>query len=86
MKNPKNMTTKELIGLADEIKRGMTRKFLKEIENFKKAEKLDMKKIITKNEAIMIADRVKSGMSIKVLNDLKELENARSKVLMVKQS
>ena len=56
-----------------------------DIENYKKTEKLKMKKKITKNEAVMIADAVKSGMSIKVMNDLKELENASSKVLLVKQ-
>ena len=86
MKDPKKMTTKELIELADEIKRGMTKEFFKDIEKFKKADKLIAKKSISKDEAIMIADRVKSGMSVKVMNDLKALENARSKVLMAKQS
>ena len=80
------MTTDELIELADEIKRGMTREFLKDIENIRKADKLVKKKIITKREAVMIADRVKSGMSIKVMKDLEELKRARSKVLMATQS
>ena len=74
------------IKLADEIKSGMTKEFLKAIETFKKADKMVTKKIISKKDAIMIADRVKSGMSIKVMNDLEELKSARSKVLMVKQS
>lgn len=86
MKNPKNMTTEELIELADEIKKGMTDEFLKSIKKFEKVEKMKTKKVISKKEAIMIADRVKSGMSIKVFNDLKELKKARSKVLMADQS
>jgi len=86
MKNPKNMTTEELIELADEIKRGMTKRFFKDIGVFKKVDKLKTKKKISKNEAIRIADRVKSGMSIHVLNDIEELKNSRSKVLTVQQS
>ncbi len=74
------------IKLADEIKRGMTKEFFKDIEKFKKVDKFIIKKNISKNESIMIADRIKSGMSIKVMNDLKALESARSKVLMAKQS
>ena len=35
MKNPKNMTTEELIELADEIKRGMTDECLKRREKIK---------------------------------------------------
>ena len=70
------------IKLADEIKRGMTKEFLKDIKNIRKADKLMTKKTISKKEAIMIADRVKSGMSIKVMKDLEELKRARSKVLM----
>ncbi len=81
MKMHKNMTTEELVELADETKRGVTKKFLENIKALEKADKLIGKKSITKNEAIMIADRIKSGMSIKVLNDLKELKHARSKVL-----
>ena len=80
------MTTEELIKLADEMKKGMTKKFFKDIEMFKKVDKLKRKKRISKNEAIMIADRIKSGMSIKVMKDLEELKNARSKVLMAEQS
>lgn len=86
MKNPKDITTEELIGLTDEIKRGMSKKFLKEIETFKKVDKMTAKKTISKKEAIMIADRVKSGMSIKVMSDLENLKNDRSKVLMAEQS
>ena len=74
------------IELADEIKRGMTKEFLKDIERIRKADKLITKKSISKKEAIMIADRIKSGMSIKVMNDLEELKRARSKVLMAEQS
>ena len=86
MKDPKKMTTEELIVLADEIKKGMTKEFLRDIQNMKKADKLIMKKTISKKEAILIADRIKGGMSIKVMNDLKELEHAKSKVLMAEQS
>ncbi|MBI2659038.1 hypothetical protein HYX05_02985 [Candidatus Woesearchaeota archaeon] len=71
------------IKLADEIKRGMTKKFFKEIKNIRKVDRLITKKAISKKEAIMIADKVKSGMSIKVMEDLEELKRARSKVLMV---
>ena len=35
MKNPKNMTTEELIELADEIKRGMADEWLKRREKIK---------------------------------------------------
>ena len=70
MKDPKKMTTEELIALADEIKKGMTKEFLRDIQNIKKADKLIMKKTISKKEAILIADRIKGGMSIKVMNDL----------------
>ena len=35
MKDPKKMTTKELIGLADEIKRGITDEWLKRREKIK---------------------------------------------------
>ena len=35
MKNPKKMTTKELIELADEIKRGMTDEWIKRREKVK---------------------------------------------------
>ena len=49
------MTTKELIELADEIKRGMTKEFLKDIKNIREADKLIMKKAISKKEAIIIA-------------------------------
>ena len=35
MKDPKKMTTKELIELADEIKRGMTDEWLKRREKIK---------------------------------------------------
>ena len=37
MKNPKNMTTKELIELADEIKRGMTKELLKDLDEIERA-------------------------------------------------
>ena len=86
MKNPKNMTTDEIIELADKVKKGMSREFFKDMGLFEKVDKMKTKKTITKNEAIMIADRIKSGMSIKVMNDLEELKNARSKVLMEVQS
>ncbi|OHD63177.1 MAG: hypothetical protein A2101_00665 [Spirochaetes bacterium GWF2_52_7] len=85
-KNPENMTTEKIIELADEIKRGMTKRFLGNINKIKKAENIMAKKTITKKEAIMLADRVKSGMSIKVLNDLKELQKSRPKVLLEIQS
>ena len=86
MKNPKNMTTDELIELADEIKRGMTERVMIDIKNFEKVDKMKSKKAITKKEAVMIADRIKSGMSVKVMNDLEELKKARFKVLMAEQS
>lgn len=35
MKNPKNMTTDELIELADEIKRGMSDEWIKRREKLK---------------------------------------------------
>lgn len=38
MKNPKNMTTEELIELADEIKRGMTTRVMRDLD------KLEMSK------------------------------------------
>lgn len=38
MKNPKNMTTEELIELADEIKRGMTKKFLEDLDELEKSQ------------------------------------------------
>ena len=75
MKDPKNMTTDELIELADKIKRGMTIRVMRDLD------KLINKKTITKRESIMIADSVKSGMSLDVLNDLRELKTARSKLL-----
>lgn len=74
------------IKLADEIKRGMTKKLLKDMDTLRKADKMITKKTISKKEAIMIADTVKSGMSLKVMKDLDELKNARSKVLMAEQS
>ena len=37
MKNPKNMTTEELIELADEIKRGMTEKLLGDLAKIRRA-------------------------------------------------
>ena len=37
MKDPKRMTTEELIELADEIKRGMTDKFLEDTAKIRKA-------------------------------------------------
>lgn len=37
MKNPKNMSTEELIELADEIKRGMTEKFLEDVAKIRKS-------------------------------------------------
>ena len=64
----------------------MSKKFLKDIETFKKVDKITAKKTISKKEAVMIADRVKSGMSIKAMGDLENLKNARSKVLMAEQS
>ena len=81
MKDPKNMTTDELIELADKIKRGMTTNFLEDAVKIRKADKMINKKIITKRESIMIADSVKSGMSLDVLNDLRELKTARFKLL-----
>ena len=36
MKNPKNMTTEELIELADEIKRGMTKKVMEDLDKLEK--------------------------------------------------
>ena len=86
MKKSKDMTTEELIGLTDDIKRGMSKKFLEDIETFKKVGKMTAKKTISKKEAIMIAYRIKSGMTIKVMSDLENLKNNRSKVLMAEQS
>ena len=80
------MTTEELIDLADKIKKGMTKEFLKDIKALRKADKMVAKKSITKKDAILIADRIKSGMSIKVMKDIEELKSARSKVLMAEQS
>ena len=37
MKNPKNMTTKELIELADEIKRGMGNALLEDYKKLKES-------------------------------------------------
>lgn len=37
MKNPKNMTTDELIELADEIKRGMSVKVLRDLDKLEKS-------------------------------------------------
>ena len=37
MKDPKKMTANELIELADEIKRGMTEKFLEDIAKIRKS-------------------------------------------------
>ena len=37
MKNPKNMTTKELIDLADEIKKGMGNILLKDYKKLKES-------------------------------------------------
>ena len=37
MKNPKKMTTKELIGLADEIKKGMGNALLEDYKRLKKS-------------------------------------------------
>lgn len=37
MKNPKNMTTEELIELADEIKKGITEKFLEDAAKIRKS-------------------------------------------------
>ena len=85
MKDPKNMTADELIELADEIKSGMSKRVLNDLnvsrKISKKVSKMRNKSAITKKEAIMIADWVKSGMSIEVLNDLKELKSARLKPL-----
>lgn len=86
MKDPKKMTTDELIELADEIKRGMTTRVMEDLAKIKNADKMINKRYITKSEAVMIADAVKSGMSINVLKDLEELKSARSKVLMAVQS
>ena len=36
MKDPKKMTTKELIDLADEIKRGMTKELLKDMDEIER--------------------------------------------------
>ncbi len=44
MKNPKNMTTKELIELADEIKRGMTTEWIKR----RKAIKRELKPLLVR--------------------------------------
>ncbi|MBI2508091.1 hypothetical protein HYV89_04005 [Candidatus Woesearchaeota archaeon] len=85
MKNPKIMTTGELIELADEIKKGMTMRVMRDIDKLErtsiKISKMKNKSTITKKEAIMIADWIKSGMSIEVLNDLKELKSARFRPL-----
>ena len=70
------------IELADDIKRGMTKEFLKDMRTFEKVKKMKGKRTISKREAVMIADTVKSGMSIEVMKDLEELKRARSKVLM----
>ena len=37
MKDPKKMTTEELIELADEIKRGMTTKVMKDLDKLEKS-------------------------------------------------
>ncbi len=37
MKNPKKMTTKELIDMADEIKRGMSEELLKDLDEIEKS-------------------------------------------------
>ena len=37
MKNPKDMTTDELIELADEIKKGMTKELLKDLDEIERA-------------------------------------------------
>lgn len=85
MKDPKIMTTDELIDLADKIKRGMTTMVMRDLNKLEKTSreirKMKNKSTITKKEAIMIADWIKSGMSIEVLNDLKELKSARSRLL-----
>lgn len=85
MKHPKDMTTEEIIELADAVKSGMTKEFLSDMKRLRNIKKLYAKKAISKKEAIIIADAVKSGMSIDVMKDLEELKRARSKVLMVKQ-
>jgi len=51
MKNPKDMTTEELIEMADEIKRGMTTKVMKDIESFKKVDKMITKRTISKKRS-----------------------------------
>ncbi|MCH8004454.1 MAG: hypothetical protein IH934_07550 [Nanoarchaeota archaeon] len=40
MKNPKDMTTEELIELADEMKRGMTTEWIKRRQAIKQESKL----------------------------------------------
>lgn len=37
MKNPKNMTTDELIELADEIKRGMSMKVMRDLDKLERS-------------------------------------------------
>ena len=37
MKNPKKMTTKELIELADEIKRGMTTRVMRDLDKLERS-------------------------------------------------
>ena len=37
MKDPKNMTTEELIEFADEIKRGMTKNLLKDLDEIERS-------------------------------------------------
>ena len=82
-KIPKNV---DPIELADEIKRGMAKEFLRNRLEFKKTNELMKKRTILKSEAIIVADSVKSGISIKVMNDLEELRHARSKALTAWQS
>ena len=86
MNHPKDVTPEEVIELVSNIKRGMTKDFLKDIKELRKVDKVLTKKTISKREAVIIADKVKSGMSIKVMKDLEQLEKARSKVLMAEQS
>ena len=37
MKHPKDMTTEELIELADEIKRGMTKRVMRDLDKLEKS-------------------------------------------------
>lgn len=83
MKDPRNMTTEELIELADKIKKGMTKRFLRDAKIIRK---IRGKKNISKREAIIIADKVKSGMSIRVLKDLEEIKEHKSKSLSRRKS